>query len=94
MAVLRERVHEAGDEWRLGTDNRQLHLLARDRRGDPVDVLRGDVEQPRVLRDTGVARRAEQLRALRRARERADDRVLTPTRADHQDLHARITGRR
>ena len=47
-----------------------------------------DVEQAGVARDAGVARRAQHLGVLRRAPERADDRVLAPARADDEDLHA------
>ena len=61
-------------------------------RGQRVDVVGGDVEQPRVRRDAGVAGRAEQLGALRRAGERADERVLAAAGADDEDSrsgHAR-----
>ena len=55
-------------------------------------VIAAEEPQARVAGDAGVARRAQQLRALRRAPERADDRVLAPTRADDEDLHASMAG--
>ena len=62
---------------------------ARRRRGDDrVDVVGGDIEAAGVGGDPGVAGRAEQLRRVRRAGQRADDRVLAPAAADDEDLHA------
>ncbi len=64
MALLRESVHQPGDERYLGSDDCQLYALALDGSDDPGDVLHSDAEHPRVSRDPGVARCAQQLRLL------------------------------
>ena len=54
----------------------------------PLDVIGGDPPAARASAcDAGVARRAQQLRLLRRARQRTHERVLTPARADDENLH-------
>ena len=74
-------VDEAGDERRLGPDDDEVDaLVARRAAAMPADVVDADVEQAGVGGDPGVAGRAEDLGRLRRARERADDRVLAPAR--------------
>jgi len=84
-----QRVDEPRHERRLGTDDGEVNPLALDRLDDPLHILRGDLQQARVPGDPGVPRRAQQLGHLRRASERAHDRVLAPTGADDQDLHLR-----
>ena len=78
------RVGQAGHERRLGADHDEVHALG--------DSLRREVvaaDDPRLARDARVAGRAQQLRGLRRARERAHDRVLAPAAADDEDLRHR-----
>ena len=89
-AARGQEVDEAGDERRLGPDDDEVDGLALGRRGHGGHVAGADVEQARVARDAGVAGRAEHLGLLRRAPERADDRVLAPARADDEDLHDRL----
>ena len=82
-----ERVGEPGHERRLGPHD---HEVDRGRAGGPGqrrDVVGRRVERPGVVPDARVAGRAEQLRGLRGARERADERVLAPARADDEDPH-------
>ena len=81
-----EEVDEAVDQRRLGAHDDEVDALVGGRRRHPGHVGDGDVEQARVARDARVARRAQDLGALRRAPERADDRVLAPARADDEDL--------
>ena len=85
VTLLRERVDEASDERRLGTDDGEIDTLARDRLDDPADVFDADVEQPRIARDPRVARSTQQLGALGRARKRPHDRVLAPPGADDEN---------
>ena len=92
-AARGEQVDEAVDERRLGPDDDEVDGLALGRRGHGGHVADADVEQAGVGGDAGVAGRAEHLGVLRRAPERADDRVLAPARADDEDLHA-ATGSR
>ena len=87
MATIVERVDEPVDQRHLRTDDGELDALALDGRQQPFDVVGGDVEQAGVLRDAGVARRAQQLGLLRRAAERAHERVLAAAGADDEDLH-------
>ena len=79
------------DERHLRPDDDEVDALALDRGDEPVDVLDGDVEQARVGGDAGVAGRAQQLGLLRRALQRAHDRVLAPAGADDEDLHVRAS---
>src|SRR5436305_752485 len=77
--------HKAGDERRLRADDDELRVFAL-RQGDEArDVGDADVEAPRVALDAGVAGCADQPRALGRARQRADDRVLAAPAADDED---------
>ena len=50
------------------------------------------VERLRLRADPGVAGHAQQLRALRRARQRADERVLAAARADDEDADGGFRG--
>ena len=67
-------------------------------RDEPVDVVGGHVQQPRVGGDAGVAGRAQQLGPLRRAGQRAHERMLAPAAAHdqhpHGDLRRSPTARR
>ena len=89
MPRAAEEVDEAVDQRRLGPDDDEVDGLALGRRRHGGHVAEPDVEQAGVARDAGVARRAEDLGVLRRAPERADDRVLAPARADDEDRPAR-----
>ena len=80
-AGARELVDEAGHERRLGPDHDQIDLaLARERDevvvGQALDAVAGDAR---------VAGRAQQLRLARAAQQRADQRVLAPAAADHEE---------
>ena len=90
-AARGERVDQSGNERHLRPDDGEVDILALDRGHQPVDVVHRDVQHARVVGDARVARRAQQLRPLRRARQRAHDRVLAPARADDQNLHVRAT---
>ena len=83
----RKRVDEPRDERHLGPDDDEVDGFVARRRDQRVEIIDGDLEQPRIGGDAGVAGRAEQLRPLRRARERADERVLATPGADDKDLH-------
>jgi hypothetical protein len=83
-----QRVDQPGDERRLGADDGQADVLALGQRDEPLDVVGGDGEGAGVGRDPRVARRAQQLGALRRAQQGADDRVLAPSAPDDEDLQS------
>ena len=83
---LLERVDDPLDQRRLGPDDDEVGLLLARRRDDAFGVLGGDLEAAGVGRDPGIARSAQHLARLRRARERAHDRVLASPAADDQDL--------
>ena len=84
-----KRVDESTHQRRLRTDDGEVDVLALDRGQQPLDVVDRDLEQARVRGDARVTRRAQQLRLLGRALQRAHDRVLAPARADDEDLHVR-----
>jgi hypothetical protein len=81
-------VRKAFDKRRLGADHDEVDALGARGVDQALEVVDGDVQQPGVGGDPGVAGRAQQLRALRRAGQRAQDRVLAPARADDEDLGA------
>ncbi len=87
VVALGEFVDEADREGEFGTDDRKIRLLD----GDDVDHLvqiagiAGDAACQ--LRDTAVAGSAENLCYLRRLAEGPDQRVLTTTTTDYQNLH-------
>ena len=84
----RAGVGQPGDERRLGPADHELDPGRGGRAREALDVAGVGARQRRgVARDARVARRAQQLGPLRRARERAHDRVLAPAGADDEDLH-------
>ena len=82
-----ELVGEPGHERRLRPDDDEVDARLRRGGGQRHRVADVGVEPLRLRADARVARRAQQLRLLRRAGERADDRVLAPARADDEDPH-------
>ena len=80
-----QRVGEAGDQRRLGPDDDEVDAGRAGRAGERRRIVGGRVERPRLAPDAGVAGRAQHLRALRRAQQRAHDRVLAPAGADDED---------
>ncbi len=83
-----QRVDQPGDQRRLGADDGQAGVLALGERDEPLDVVGGDGDGARVGRDARVAGRAQDLGALGRAQQGADDRVLAPAAADDEDLQS------
>ena len=79
-ARLGAAVDEARDQRRLRPDDDEVDPGRGDRRG-----VVGAVERRRLARDPGVPGRAEHLRRLRRAQQRAHDRVLAPAAADDEN---------
>ena len=92
QALGLERVHEPGDERRLGPDDGQVGPLVGGQPHEAVDVLGRHVEAARVARDAGVAGRAQHLGRARAAPQRAHDRVLAAAAADDQDPSLRHCG--
>jgi hypothetical protein len=81
-----ERVGEPRDERRLRPDDDQVGAGVARRAGERRGVAVRRVERPRVAPDPGVAGRAQHLGRLRRAQQRAHERVLAAARADDEDL--------
>ena len=83
-----ELVDEPGHQRRLGPDDDEvdarLRRGGRERDGSPTSAS----SSSRLRADAGVAGRADELGLLGRAGERAHERVLAPTGADDEDLHA------
>ena len=69
-----------------GPDDDEVDPLVARRGDERGRVVDGDVEQPRVAARCRRCRARTAARALRRARERAHDRVLAAARADDEDL--------
>ncbi len=78
-------VGQARHQRRLGAGHDQVHARLDRRGGQTLDVagIRA-LQHRRVARDAGVPGRAQQLGRLRRARQRAHDRVLAPARTHHE----------
>ena len=87
-----ERVDEPRDERRLGPDDDEVDGLALGRVGHRGDVLDRRLDEPRVARDARVAGSAQDLGRLRRAPQRAHDRVLAPPGTDDENLHRATSG--
>jgi hypothetical protein len=81
-------VDQAGDERGLGADDDEVDALVAGGVHERLEVVDAGVDRAGVGGDAGVAGRAQQGRRLRRARQRADERVLAPARADDEDLGA------
>ncbi len=77
-------IDETGDERRLGPGDDKVATALRCERDETGDVVGRDRDDLGVGCDPGVARGADQLGRLRRALERADDRVLTPAASDYE----------
>src|SRR5689334_5225274 len=88
-ALTLKCVDQPGDQRGFGPDHDQVDRLIARRPGQPVHVLRRDVDDASLLGDPGVPGCTEQLRALWRTTERADDGVLASASADHQDARRR-----
>ena len=81
-----QRVDEPVHERRLRARRRRSRRRRRSPRRSTESVIADvGVERLRLRADPGVAGHAQQLRALRRARQRADQRVLAAARADDED---------
>ena len=88
IPALGERVDEAGDERRLGADDHEVDRVLTRRGDERGHVGHRDREERGVPSDARVPGRAEDLRGLRRAPQRAHDGVLPPAAADHEDPHS------
>jgi hypothetical protein len=84
VTTLTKRVHQPRHQRNLRADDSQVDTLTLDGSNEPGDIVHSNVEQPRVGRNPRVARRAQQLRCLRRPREGAHKRMLTPPRSDNE----------
>ena len=88
-AALAQAVDEPEHERQLGADDDEVDALGRGGgRDEPVEVVDGDVEQARVLRDARVAGRAEQLD--RRRGERASARTSACSRPPEPTTRTRV----
>ena len=90
-----QTVHQPGHQRRLGTHHHEIGLALG---GGRDEVVVGQALHA-VAGDARVARRRQHLRSLRAAQQRADERVLAASAADHQDpahaaISARVTARR
>ena len=88
----RERVGDPGHERRLRPDHHEVDLKPareRDYRGRILRVQRG-IGHLRLARDSGVARRAQDLGPLWRASQRLDQSVLARAGAEDEDPSAQI----
>ena len=83
-----ELVHEAERERQLRPHDREVDLHRLGEVGQLDDVVDGDRDAGRELRDARVAGRAEDVRDARRLRELPDECVLAPARTDHEESHA------
>src|SRR5215208_925051 len=81
---LDQRVHQPGDQRSLRPHHDQVDPFVAGGGDQGIDVVRIRVQDPGVGGDAGIARRAEQLRPLRRARQRPNQRVLTPPGSDDE----------
>ena len=86
-ALGRQRVGEARDERRLRPDDDEVDAGLARRAGERGGVVRRRLEHAGVAADARVPGRAQDLGRLRRAQQRADERVLAPARADDEDPH-------
>jgi len=64
-ARVGELVDQPGDQRRLGADDDEVDPLGAGGVDQTLEVVGGDVEQPRVGGDAGVAGRADEQRLLR-----------------------------
>jgi hypothetical protein len=87
VPTLGQRVDESSHQRELWSDHCEVNRLPLDGRDKALYVLNGYVKQACVVCDPGVSGRAQQLRALGRARERAYERVLASARSDDEYLH-------
>ena len=79
----------ARDARALGVAADDVAGLVQAARAEAVDVRHRHVDELRVVCDARVAGRAQQLRALGRAGQGPDDRVLAAAGSDDEDLHRR-----
>ena len=87
-ARLAQRVGDARDERRLGADHHEVHAGRGGRPREPRRVAgSAPASTTASARMPALPGRAQQLGRLRRAGERAYQRVLAPTGADDEDLH-------
>ena len=91
----RERVAEADDERRFGTDDGEADLFALGESEQGRHVVRGDVDVGRVRLEprARVARRDEDLRHARRLRNFPGQRVFATAGTDDQHFHEGIGDR-
>ncbi len=82
-----ERIDQAGDKRRLGTDDDEIDRFPPAELDDALGVARGDRDAFRLVGDSGIARRAEDPIDQRRGRDRPDQRMLAPARADDEYFH-------
>ena len=88
MAALGEFIDDAYSEGEFGTDHCKGGLLDGDDVDHLVQVRWIARDAAGELSDTAVARSADHLCDLRRLAESPDQRVLTTTTTDYQNLHS------
>src|SRR5262249_60498915 len=69
-------------------DHHEIDALAPGEVDEPGAIVRSDRHALGLLRDAGIPRRAIELAAERRGRDRPAQRMLAPARPYHQDAHS------
>ena len=87
QAALAERVDDAEGERQLGTDDGEVGLLGFGQADHGVEVFEIDGNAAGHLGHAAVARRANDLRDARAARDRPGQRMLAASRTKDQDFH-------
>ena len=86
-AGLPQLIRRSGDERRLRADHGEVDPERATELDEALHVVRTHRMAAAVTRDPGVTGGGVQLCQSSAADERASERMLTPTRADEQDLH-------
>src|SRR5262249_28718936 len=87
VARVGESIDDAETQRQLGSDNREIDLLALDEAQQEIDVGRVDGDGVRQRADTGVSGRAHEGTGLEIAGQTRDECVLARTAPDNQNPH-------
>src|SRR5579871_2754616 len=82
-----QRIHDTERKWKLRPHNRQRRPLRLNQAHHLIDTLEIDRNTARHLRNSPIARRANQLRNARTALRRPGKGVLAATRSKDQYFH-------